>query len=49
MPDRMTTTARCLRCDWTAPPGDWAAADRAAERHTKAGHPTATVTAMEAR
>jgi hypothetical protein len=43
----LTTTARCLRCPWTAA-GDWAAADRAAEKHTRAGHPTATVTVMEA-
>lgn len=41
MPE-LTATARCLACGpLTA--GDPAAADRAAERHVKAGHPTATV------
>ncbi len=47
MPEpRMTTTARCLRrdCPWTAPPGDWDSVDRAAEKHVRAGHPTAVVT-----
>ena len=39
----MTATARCLRCDWTAGPGPWAAVDRAADKHTRAGHPTATI------
>lgn len=41
----VTVTAHCIgRCDWTAT-GDWPAVDRAAEKHTKAGHPTATVAA----
>ena len=39
----LTTRARCLRCPWTQA-GDWAGTDRAAEKHTRAGHPTATVT-----
>ena len=33
----VTVTAACLRCDWTAGPGAWAA-----EKHTSLGHPTAT-------
>jgi len=40
---RLTATARCLRCDWTAPPGTMADADKAAEKHTSAGHPTITM------
>jgi hypothetical protein len=39
----LTATARCLRCAWTAE-GDPAATDKAADRHTAVGHPTATVT-----
>ena len=39
----LTTSARCLRCPWTAA-GDPAATDKAAEKHTAVGHPTATVT-----
>ena len=39
----VTATAHCLGCDWTAGPGSQADIDRQAERHTKAGHPTATV------
>ena len=41
----VTATAHCIgRCGWTAGPGDPAAVDRQAERHTKAtGHPTGTV------
>jgi hypothetical protein len=38
-----TATAHCLRCEWTAGPGDPGAVDRAAERHTRTGHPTATI------
>jgi hypothetical protein len=40
----MTGTAHCVgRCDWAAG-GTPAAADKAAEAHTrKTGHPTATV------
>lgn len=40
----MTGTAHCIRrCEWTAR-GTWAAADKAAEAHTrKTGHPTATI------
>jgi hypothetical protein len=39
---QLAVTARCLGCDWTAGPGDWAV-DRQAERHTAAGHPTVTL------
>jgi hypothetical protein len=39
----LTATARCLRCGWTAPPGTMAAADKAAEKHTRRGHPTVTM------
>ena len=39
----LTIAARCLRCGWTAPPGTMADADRAAEKHTSPGHPTATI------
>lgn len=39
----VTATACCLGCEWTAGPGGPAAVDRQAERHTKAGHPTATM------
>jgi hypothetical protein len=39
----LTAAARCLRCKW-AQAGDPATADKAAEKHTAAGHPTATVT-----
>ena len=37
-----TTTAKCLRCDWT----DWGKRpDLAAPKHTKAtGHPTSVLT-----
>ena len=41
----MTTTATCRTCGWTAPAGDWAAIDSAAEKHAKKpGHPVVTVT-----
>ena len=30
---RLTVTASCLRCPWTAA-GDWADVDRAAQKHT---------------
>jgi hypothetical protein len=39
----ITVTAACQRCGWTAGPGAWAAVDRAAEKHTAAGHPTVTI------
>ena len=39
-----TTDAHCLGCDWTAGPGPAADIDRAAEKHTAKGHPTATIT-----
>lgn len=39
----ITATAHCHRCDWTAGPGEWGSVDKAAEKHTKAGHPTGTV------
>ena len=39
-----TTGAHCLGCDWTEGPGPVADVDRAAEKHTAKGHPTATVT-----
>ena len=35
-------TARCLGCRWSAE-GDPAATDKAAEKHTAVGHPTASV------
>jgi hypothetical protein len=38
----LTASAHCLRCDWTAT-GTMAAADKAAEKHTAIGHPTATM------
>jgi hypothetical protein len=38
----MTATARCHGCDWTAGPGPAADIDRAAQKHTRQGHPTAT-------
>jgi hypothetical protein len=37
----LAAAAHCLRCEWTAS-GTMAEADRGAEKHTKAGHPTAT-------
>jgi hypothetical protein len=37
------TTARCLGCPWTAA-GDPAKTDKAAQKHTAVGHPTATET-----
>jgi hypothetical protein len=39
----LTATARCLCCDWTAGPATMADADKAAEKHTSAGHPTVTM------
>lgn len=39
----LSAAARCLRCPWTAA-GDPAATDKAADKHTAVGHPTATVT-----
>ena len=43
----MTVTARCHGCDWTAGPAPWPgeAVDKAAEKHTKVGHPTVTMAA----
>jgi hypothetical protein len=40
----LTATAHCLRCDWSAA-GSMAEVDKQAERHTKTGHPTATLAA----
>ena len=37
----LTATARCHGCDWTAE-GKPAEVDKAADKHTGAGHPTAT-------
>lgn len=45
---RLTAAAHCLRCDWTAGPGPAADIDRAADKHTRGGHPTA-VTATPCR
>jgi hypothetical protein len=44
----LTAAAHCLHrgCPWTAS-GSWAEADRAAERHSAAGHPTATIITAE--
>jgi hypothetical protein len=40
----VVVTAHCIGgCGWTAGPGDWTALDRAAEKHTRAGHPTGTI------
>lgn len=39
----MTAIAHCLRCGWTAGPGAVPAVDRAADKHTSPGHPTATI------
>lgn len=36
----LTAAARCLGCPWTAE-GKPAATDKAAQRHTAVGHPTA--------
>ena len=38
----MTAEAHCHRCDWTAT-GTPADVDKAADKHTSPGHPTATV------
>ena len=38
----VTATASCLRCDWTAGPGDWTEVDKQAEKHAKTGHPVMT-------
>ena len=46
MTRQLTAAARCP-CEWTAA-GDPDATDRAAEKHTRKGHPTATVTTWEA-
>lgn len=43
MPSQLAAAARCLRCPWTAE-GDPVAIDKAADKHTAVGHPTATVT-----
>lgn len=39
----MTATARCLTCNWTTT-GTPADTDRAAQKHTRKGHPTITCT-----
>ena len=41
----LTATAHCIRCGWTAGPGDPAEVDKLAERHTTKPpkHPTSTV------
>jgi hypothetical protein len=39
----LTATAHCHGCDWTTGPATMAAADKAAEKHTRPGHPTATM------
>lgn len=39
----LTATARCLHCDWATGPATMADADKAAEKHTSAGHPTVTM------
>lgn len=39
----VTASAHCLRCPWTAGPGDWDSVDRLAGKHAKApGHPVGT-------
>ena len=38
----LTASALCLRCEWTAE-GTMADVDKAAEKHTKGGHPTITM------
>jgi len=43
----VAVTARCLGCGWTAGPGGWAV-DRETEKHTRPGHPTATLAAPAA-
>ena len=40
---RLSASASCARCPWTAGPGDMASVFRAAEKHTAPGHPTSTV------
>ena len=45
---RLTATAHCGGCDWTAGPGTPATVDRAAEKHGSVGHPTATVAELVA-
>jgi hypothetical protein len=39
----VTAAAHCLRCDWTTT-GTWVDVDAAAVKHTRKGHPTATIT-----
>lgn len=43
MPVKLTARASCSGCDWTVS-GDPDTVDRAAEKHNRAGHVTATVT-----
>jgi hypothetical protein len=38
----MTATAHCHRCNWTTT-GTWTHTDHAADKHTRPGHPTATI------
>ena len=45
---RLTATADCGGCDWTAGPGDAASVDRAAEKHVRVGHSTAVIAEPEA-
>ena len=43
----LTVTAHCLACGWTAGPGIMTETDKAAEKHTRAGHPTGVVAAPQ--
>lgn len=44
----MTAAAHCTgRCGWTAGPGPASDIDRAADKHTRDGHPTATIVTPE--
>ena len=44
----LTATAHCIRCEWTAGPGDPGEVDKPAERHTTKPpkHPTAVVAGL---
>ena len=39
----LTATALCLRCQWAHPDAPMDDTDKAAEKHTKVGHPTMTI------
>ena len=39
----LTATASCGSCEWTAGPGDAGEVDKAAEKHVRPGHATATI------